>query len=278
MDSVTSPTARLNQPTESVRRGTAAPPLNRPPLLTVLVPVYNEARTIDALLRRVLDAPYAKQVIVVDDGSSDGTVEVLDRWDLHPQVTVLRHAANRGKGAAIRTGLVRARGRFTIIQDGDLEYDPQDFSRVVAPLLSGAADVVYGSRYLQRQPGSTPNWTAFRLGVCVLNLCVRLLYGVRLTDEATCYKVFPTSLLRAMDLRCERFEFCPEVTAKACRLGLKTVEVPVRYNARTVGDGKKIRWKDGVEALATLWRWRRWQPTARDAETIDEGARKRWGA
>ena len=230
------------------------------PVLTVVVPVYNEARTVAELMRRIVAAPYAKEVIVVDDGSTDETPEALRAWQEQPGVTILRHAVNQGKGAAIRTGLAHARGRFTIIQDGDLEYDPQDYPRVIGPLLSGEAQVVYGSRYLRRDPAHPQRWSSFRMGVSLLNLCVRWIYGARLTDEATCYKAFPTAVLRRMDLRCERFEFCPEVTAKACRLGYKIVEVPIRYDARSVREGKKIRWRDGLQALATLWLWRNWRP------------------
>lgn len=232
---------------------------NETPLLTVIVPVYNEVRTIDELLRRVLAAPYQKQVVVVDDGSTDGTAEVLEKWEGHAQVELLRHSKNRGKGAAIRTGLEHAQGRFTIIQDGDLEYDPEDYPRLVEPLSSGEAQVVYGSRYLHREGGPRQRWSAFRCGVAALNVCVRLLYRARLTDEATCYKAFPTAVLRAMDLECERFEFCPEVTAKACRLGLTIRKVPISYDARSVQSGKKIRWTDGLAALAALWRWRDWR-------------------
>jgi len=230
------------------------------PLLTVIVPVYNEAGTVDEILRRVLAAPYSKEIIVVDDGSTDGTAHALEAWTGHSQITVLKHPKNRGKGAAVRTALEHARGRFTIIQDADLEYDPQDYRRVVEPLLSGQAEVVYGSRYLQATSGKRPGRSLFRLGVSVLNLGVRLLYGLRLTDEATCYKVFPTEALRRMDLQSERFEFCPEVTAKLCRMGLKVREVPIQYNARSVRDGKKIRWVDGVHALSALWKWRSWRP------------------
>ncbi len=228
-------------------------------LLTVIVPVYNEVGTIDELLRRVVAAPYEKQVIVVDDGSTDGTAEVLERWEGHAQVELLQHSKNRGKGAAIRTGLEHAQGRFTIIQDGDLEYDPEDYPRLIEPLLAGEAQVVYGSRYLRRAGGPRQYWSPFRCGVAVLNVCVRLLYGARLTDEATCYKAFPTDMLRAMDLECERFEFCPEVTAKACRLGLTIHEVPISYDARSIQAGKKIRWTDGLQALAALWRWHNWR-------------------
>lgn len=221
-------------------------------LLTVIIPAYNEHSTIGELLRRVRAAPYDKQIIVVDDASTDATADVLAGCDCQ----VIRHLANRGKGAAIRTGLACAVGAFTIIQDADLEYDPQDYTRVIEPLLLGA-DCVYGSRYMEgNRMGAFKN----RAGVSALNVAVRFLYGARLTDEATCYKAFPTEVLRAMDLQCERFEFCPEVTAKVLRMGLRITEVPIRYQARGVAEGKKICWRDGVEALQTLWRWRNWSP------------------
>ncbi len=233
--------------------------------LTVIVPVYNESSTIDELLRRVMAAPYDKQVIVVDDGSTDGTAEALGKWEDHPQVDFVRHGENRGKGAAIRTGLAQARGRYTIIQDADLEYNPEDYPRLIEPLLNGEAQVVYGSRALNKELDGRRSWCLFRVGVKLLNLAFRLLYGLRVTDEATCYKAFPTVALREMDLACERFEFCPEVTAKACRLGLRITEVPIRYEPRSMAEGKKIRWTDGIEAFVTLWRWRKWQP--QDATT-----------
>ncbi|MCR4412686.1 MAG: glycosyltransferase, partial [Thermoguttaceae bacterium] len=234
-----------------------------------MIPAYNEAPTLDALLRRVVEAPYAKQVIVVDDGSTDGTAEILKAWAERSGVEILIHPRNRGKGAAIRTALQAARGRFTLVQDADLEYDPADYPRLVEPLLAGQADAVYGSR---RLGGQSRRWSVLGLGVSLLNVCVRLLYGVRITDEATCYKAFPTATLRAMDLRCERFEFCPEVTAKSCRMGLKIIEVPIRYHARTTREGKKLRWHDGIEALRTLWRWRRWEPQ-KAAYNIGGGAK-----
>jgi dolichol-phosphate mannosyltransferase len=229
-------------------------------LLTVIIPACNEEHTVDGLLHAVMAAPGDKQVIVVDDASTDATAEIASCWAKeHPCCELLRHEVNRGKGAAIRTALAHARGQYTIIQDADLEYDPADYPRLLEPLLAGKAQVVYGSRYLAPAIQGRPPLT-FRWGVSALNLAVRALYGARLTDEATCYKVFPTALLRAMDLRCERFEFCPEVTAKACRMGLKILEVPIRYRPRTIAEGKKVRWRDGWEALRTLWRWRRWNP------------------
>lgn len=159
-----------------------------------------------------------------------------------------------------RTGLARARGRFTIIQDADLEYDPQDYRRVITPLVEDQADVVYGSRRLKSKDAWRQLFNPFYHGVTVLNWVVRVLYGARITDEATCYKAFPTAVLRMMDLVCQRFEFCPEVTAKACRMGLKIVEVPIHYTGRARRDGKKIGLRDAVEALRTLWQWRCWQP------------------
>ncbi|GAB6186273.1 glycosyltransferase family 2 protein [Thermopirellula anaerolimosa] len=260
------------------------------PLLSVIVPVYNEARTIEEVLRRVLEVPYDKQVIVVDDGSTDRTPVALEKWKGHAQVVLLRHSDNRGKGAAIRTGLEHARARFVLIQDADLEYHPSDYGRLLQPLLAGQADVVYGSRRLGqkvfgRSEHSDRNrrglfWVdrwfgrlrelanPFYHGVTVLNLLVRLLYRVRITDEATCYKVFPTEVLRAMELECERFEFCPEVTAKAARMGLRIVEVPIHYQGRSVREGKKIRFRDGLAAMATLWKYRRWQ--LRPARSVGE--------
>lgn len=236
------------------------------PLLTVIVPVFNEADTIDALLSALLLVPLDKQVVIVDDGSSDRTPRALEKWTDLPGVEVVRHRVNRGKGAAIRTGLAFARGRFTVIQDGDLEYDPQDLARVVAPLRDGTAQVVYGSRYLLDRRAFW-RWDSFRWGVALLNLCIRILFSQRLTDEATCYKAFPTNLLKTMDLQCEGFEFCPEVTAKACRLGVTIHEVPISYTPRGMTAGKKIRWSDGLTALLTAWRWRRWEYRAVPART-----------
>jgi dolichol-phosphate mannosyltransferase len=225
------------------------------PALSVLVPIFNEARSLDALLRRVLDSPYpGKQIIVVDDGSTDATPDLLRHWAGQPGLTLLRHDRNLGKGAAVRTALAHARGEVTIIQDADLEYDPAEYPRLVEPILRGRAEVVYGSRYLA--PARPLPWTKFRVAVLLLNGLVRLLYGRRITDEATCYKAFRTSLLRSLDLQANRFELCPEVTAKVCRLGLPIVEVPISYHPRGSKEGKKIRWRDGWQAIWTLIQWR----------------------
>jgi dolichol-phosphate mannosyltransferase len=226
------------------------------PILTVIVPAYDEAPTIGELLNAIAAAPYDKQVIVVDDGSNDGTWQAAHSWRLATgqPLELVRHRGNRGKGAAIRTGLAHACGDVVLIQDADLEYDPSDYPRIVGPILAGESDIVYGSRYLSSRRDLP--WTLNRVCVVLLNYMVRGLFGVRLTDEATCYKAFRTELLRRMELRCEKFDFCPEVTAKAARMGIAIREVPISYVPRTRGEGKKIQWKDGVHAIATLLRWR----------------------
>jgi dolichol-phosphate mannosyltransferase len=224
------------------------------PPLTVLVPVYNEEKTVAALIRRVIAAPYPdKQIVVIDDGSMDGTAATLRQWEADTRVLILRHPTNRGKGAAVRTGLALATGSVTLIQDADLEYDPADYPLLVEPILLDESAVVYGSRYLV--PTRLP-WTRYRVGGAFLNVLVRLLYGRHLSDEATCYKAAPTWLWKALDLRAERFELCAEMTAKVCRLGLPIQEVPIHYAPRTVDDGKKIGWKDVWPTVRTLVQWR----------------------
>jgi dolichol-phosphate mannosyltransferase len=229
--------------------------VSAPPLLSVIVPVFNEEQTIEELLRRLCDKiDCHMEVIVVDDGSHDRTAERLHDWDGQAGVRVLRHAHNQGKGAAIRTGLSQARGEIVLIQDADLEYDPADMAPLVEVIRRGDSEVVYGSRYLKpRQP--LP-WTKFRIAVCLLNGLVRLLYGRKLTDEATCYKAFRTRLLLELDVQAARFDFCPEVTAKICRLGLPIVEIPISYRPRTKAQGKKLRWKDAWQAVWALLKWR----------------------
>ncbi|HEY8505346.1 MAG TPA: glycosyltransferase family 2 protein [Gemmataceae bacterium] len=226
------------------------------PSLSVIVPVYNEAATVDEILARLRDGPYPdKQVIVVDDGSTDGTGQRLAAWASLPSWIIVRHDRNRGKGAAVRTGLAYAAAEVTVIQDADLEYDPRDLPRLVEPVRRGEAAAVYGSRYLRpSSPGLL--WGKHRLAVAGLNLLVAVLYGQRLTDEATCYKVLRTDLLRSLRLEASRFELCPEMTAKLCRLGVRIREEPISYRPRTAAEGKKIGWADAVQAVWTLLRWR----------------------
>jgi dolichol-phosphate mannosyltransferase len=239
---------------------TASEPLLMPaePLLTVIIPVYNEVATIVATLDAVSRSPLSKQIIVVDDGSTDDSLKAVDRWMGGPGaacgIRLCRHPANRGKGAAIRTGLAHASGQILIVQDADLECDPAEYPALVGPLLDGSADVVLGSRFLAA--GAPRPWNAGRCFVAFANALVRVLYGRRISDEAGCYKVMRTQLLRDLDLRCTRFEFCPEVVAKACRMGLAIREVPVGYRPRTRRQGKKISGRDAAEAIFTLLRWR----------------------
>jgi len=235
----------------------AAPPL-APGTLTVLMPVYNERDTVREVLTRVLAVPVPKEVLIVDDASTDGTREILktEVEGVYPEVRVLYLERNGGKGAAIRAGIPHVRGDYIIIQDGDLEYDPQDYPALLRPLLEEGAAIVYGTRFLKnsprmRLPNRIINWLLARM--------VRLLYGAPLTDEATCYKLFRRQVLQSLPLTCQRFEFCPEVTAKALRRGHRIVEVPIRYEARTIAQGKKIRWTDGLVAIWTLLKYRFWR-------------------
>ncbi|MFQ5767433.1 MAG: glycosyltransferase family 2 protein [Acidobacteriota bacterium] len=225
--------------------------------LTVIVPIYNERSTIQTVLRRLADLALEKEIIVVDDGSSDGTRQYLEnhaRQDLpgETRLLVLCHPENRGKGTAIRTALRRAEGDFVIIQDADLEYDPAEIPLLLEPLLQGRADIVYGSRFQGSIRGM--GWT-HRLANRILTRTTNLLYGARLTDEATGYKLFRRSVLNRIDLRCKRFEFCPEVTAKVLKLGYRIHERPIHsYVARHLD--KKITWRDGCSAFWVLVRER----------------------
>jgi len=219
--------------------------------VSVIVPVYNEAAHVDGLLRAIHASPVKKEIIIVDDGSSDGTREKLQSMPLAGDVTVVFHEMNCGKGAAIRTALEYARGEYVLIQDSDLEYDPQDYSALLQPLERREANVVYGVR-----PDRPERGLRFFLGAKLLTHLANLLYGAGIHDEATCYKVFRRSLIAQVRLECHRFEFCPEVTAKLCRMGEKIAEVPVSYVPRSAGEGKKIRHSDGWLAIWTLLRYR----------------------
>jgi glycosyltransferase involved in cell wall biosynthesis len=219
--------------------------------VSVIVPVYNEAAHIDDILRAVHASPVKKEIIIVDDGSTDGTREKLQALPPLDDVTIVFHEKNYGKGAAIRTALAYARGEYVLIQDSDLEYDPQDYPALLRPLEEGEANVVYGVR-----PDRPERGLRFFLGAKLLTHLANVLYGAGIHDEATCYKVVRRSLLEQVQLECRRFEFCPEVTAKLCRMGEKIAEVPISYNPRSALEGKKIRYTDGWQAIWTLIRYR----------------------
>lgn len=219
--------------------------------VSVIVPVYNEVENLDDLLRAVVASPVKKEIIIVDDGSIDGTREKLRTLPPMDDLTIVFHETNCGKGASIRTALAHARGEYVLIQDSDLEYDPGDYPALLAPLESGEANVVYGVR-----PDRPERGLRFFLGAKFLTYLTNFLYGANIHDEATCYKVLRRSVLAQMELECRRFEFCPEVTAKLCRMHEKIAEVPISYYPRSARQGKKIRHADGWLAIWTLIRYR----------------------
>jgi glycosyltransferase involved in cell wall biosynthesis len=217
------------------------------PCLSVVVPCYDERRTVLALLDRVLASPWTAEVIVVDDGSTDGTRELLAGAD-DPRLTVLLHDENRGKGAALRTGIAAATADFVIVQDADLEYDPAEYGEMVSPLEQGVADVVYGSRFVSSRPHRVLYfWHS--LGNRALTLLSNMFTDVNLTDMETCFKAFRREVIQAIEIEEDRFGFEPEITAKVARARLRIFEVGISYSGRTYDEGKKIGWRDGLRAL-----------------------------
>lgn len=229
--------------------------------LSVIIPVFNEKKTILEIIKRIKKVPINKEIIIVDDFSTDGTRAILKEIK-DSQIRVVFQDRNHGKGYAIRTGIKHASGNITIIQDADLEYDPDDYIKLVKPITEGKAQVVYGTRFPKKKghPSfSNPYFSLFNcyyLANKILTLITNILYNAHITDEPTCYKVFKTSILKNIDLKCEGFEFCPEVTAKVRKKGFKIYETPISYNPRSIQEGKKIKLKDGIEALWTLIKYR----------------------
>lgn len=226
------------------------------PDLTIIVPALNEERTIREVIERLLALNASTQLIVVDDGSTDATAQILQEFN--NRIEVVTNDKPSGKGAAIVKALPLAKGKIVAIQDADLEYAPEELVTLAQPILNQETKVVFGNRFHNGLPKemALPN----KIVNILLAATVRLLFGVKLHDEATCYKLVETDLLKRMNLQCTRFEFCPEVTAKAIRLGAKITELPISYVPRTKADGKKIRWTDAPDAFITLFKYRFWKP------------------
>ena len=223
------------------------------PRLSLVIPAFNETGTIELALERVLAHPFVCEVIIVDDGSTDGTRDVLEAID-DPRVRVIFHETNQGKGAALHTGFRHATADFVGVQDADLEYDPADLARLLKPLVEGRADVVYGSRFAS---GDEHRVLYFwhSIGNKVLTLASNMVTDLNLTDMETCYKVFRREVIQGLDLEETRFGFEPEVTAKVAAQNLRIYEVGISYSGRTYDEGKKIGWKDGVRALYCIGKY-----------------------
>jgi glycosyltransferase involved in cell wall biosynthesis len=223
--------------------------------LSVIMPVYNEHKTIREIIAKVLAVPLDIELIVVDDGSQDGTRDILIKeYQNKDRIKLVFHEKNKGKSAGIKTGLQHATGDIITIQDGDLETDPNDFIHLTRPIIQGEAEVVYGSRYLNKTNSSL--YKAYQWGARFLSVVANILYGQNITDEATCYKVFKADVIKSIPLEYDRFEFCPEVTAKVSKRGYKIKELPMNYFPRSFDEGKKMNWKDGLKALWVLIKFR----------------------
>lgn len=240
--------------TAAKRNGAAPTP---PPLLSVVIPVYNERATLVEVLRRVRAVPVDKEIILVDDCSTDGTRELLLGLDKEPDLRIVFLPANAGKGAAIRTGFALAAADIVLVQDADLEYDPDNYLNLLRPIQENRADVVYGSRYLE--PGTARRFDVQRLGNRFLTALSNRFTGLGLTDMETCYKVFRREVLLAVTprLRENRFGIEPEITARLAGGGYRVLEVPITYRARTYREGKKIGWRDGLRAIWCILAYRR---------------------
>lgn len=228
--------------------------------LSVIIPVYNEKDTILKILNKVEMVPIEKEIIIVDDGSTDGTREILKEGQRvkgegqnHRNVKVILKEKNEGKGVAIRDGLREVTGDVVVIQDADMEYNPMDFLKLLKVMREKNAKVVYGSRILGKGKKSS---IMFYLGGRLLSFLVNVLYDANITDEPTCYKMFEAEVIKSINLKCRGFEFCPEVTAKVMKKGYSIFEVPISYNPRSIKEGKKINWKDGIIAIWTLIKYK----------------------
>jgi len=231
------------------------------PLLSVIVPCYNEGATIRQIVQALREGPVQPlEIIVVDDGSTDGSREIL-RDELEPSgIRVALHARNQGKGAALRTGFLMATGTIAVVQDADLEYDPKDFPQLLQPILDGKADVVYGSRFMGGQAHRVVYFW-HRVGNAFLTLLSNMFTNLNLTDMETCYKAFRLEIIQGIPIEEDRFGFEPEITAKIARRGCRIYEVGISYSGRTYAEGKKIGWRDGLSALRCILKYNLFRKT-----------------
>jgi glycosyltransferase involved in cell wall biosynthesis len=225
----------------------------RDPLLSVVMPAFNERPTIETIIRRVLAVPIRKELLVIDDCSTDGTRDVLQQLQPELGFTLLLQPRNAGKGAALRAGFAQVRGDIVVVQDADLEYSPEEYPELIELICSGRADVVYGSRFLGRHRAFL---FVHYLGNRLLTLLTNVLYNTMLTDMETCFKAMRVEVVRSMTLRSNRFGIEPEITAKIFKRGYRVYEIPITYDGRGYEDGKKITWRDGVVAAWALIRYR----------------------
>src|ERR1051326_3422955 len=221
--------------------------------VSIVIPVYNELNTIHKILAAVKAVSLSKEIIVVDDFSTDGTREILQKLN-DPEIKVLFHEINKGKGAALRTGFAFASGDITVVQDADLEYDPQEIPALIKPILDGKADAVFGSRFLSGAHRVHLFW--HYVGNKILTTFSNMLTNLNLTDMETCYKAVKTDILKQMRLKTDRFSFEPEITAKLAKRGCRIYEVPISYSGRDYSEGKKVNWKDGIAAFYHMIRFR----------------------
>ncbi|GAB4337467.1 MAG: glycosyltransferase family 2 protein [Candidatus Abyssubacteria bacterium] len=223
--------------------------------LSVVMPAYNEEQTIEEIVGKVLAVNVEKELLIVDDGSRDRTRQILrDKFAHRPEVKLIFHEKNGGKGAAVRTGIANATGDIIIIQDADLEYDPNDYHRLLQPIIEGSAEVVYGSRV--KGSNFRHRYSLNLFAARVLSVMSNVLYGLHISDEPTCYKVFRAELIKSIPFRGDGFEWEPEVTAKLGKRGVDIHEVPIHYYSRSIKEGKKIKWTDGIKAIWTLLKYR----------------------
>ncbi len=229
--------------------------------LSVIIPAYNEEKTIRLILDKILAVNLinniSKEIIIVNDCSKDNTQKMIESYiqeHANDNILLVNQPVNKGKGAALRKGIEFVKGDFVIVQDADLEYDPEDYNPLLEKMLKEDLQVIYGSRFLKKE--NKHSYQTFYLGGRLVTFVTNILFCQKLTDEPTCYKMFKTDFLKSIPLKCNGFEFCPEVTAKVAKKGIKIKELPIEYYPRSISEGKKIKWTDGVEAIWTLIRYR----------------------